>query len=449
METHYSILEIPKSATPEEIKQAYRLLLQVWHPDRFHHNPDLLAKAEKKTREINVAFATLSNPALKQRYDEGQPASRARQEPRMRKPSGDEVRTTRCPNSVCASILRVNATTVGIVTCPSCRTTFRYDPERDEKWDIISPEGNEIFTPARMAMSAIVLVFAIVAVWTATAKTKTIVSNKPAHAHTDDHETLPSNEPLAFKEEQVRHAAGVLDTAEPQHEHMDPLEPIQRQMAHAPGRAPSSPPDIISDVDLQQLKTLAAQGSAWAQSQLGQLYANGWACRRTMQRHGDGTRKPPPRAMRGRRLSSGSCMPTGGACRRIIRRHDSGGSKRRYRETRRRSSTSGSCIPTGGVWRRTIRRHGDGTRKPPPRAMRGRRPNSGSCMPTGVAYRRTTRRHGDGTRKPPHRATRGRRLSSRCCSRWAGGCLCDGTAVVGASGVTGKRTGVVPPRLAV
>ena len=275
METHYSILEIPKSATPEEIKQAYRLLLQVWHPDRFHHNPDLLAKAEKKTREINVAFATLSNPALKQRYDEGQPASRARQEPRMRKPSGDEVRTTRCPNSVCASILRVNATTVGIVTCPSCRTTFRYDPERDEKWDIISPEGNEIFTPARMAMSAIVLVFAIVAVWTATAKTKTIVSNKPAHAHTDDHETLPSNEPLAFKEEQVRHAAGVLDTAEPQHEHMDPLEPIQRQMAHAPGRAPSSPPDIISDVDLQQLKTLAAQGSAWAQSQLGQLYANG------------------------------------------------------------------------------------------------------------------------------------------------------------------------------
>ena len=259
METHYSILEIPESATPEEIKQAYRLLLQVWHPDRFHHNPDLLAKAEKKTREINAAFATLSNPALKQRYDERRPTSRARQEPHTRKPSGDEVRTTRCPNSVCASVLRVNATIIGIVTCPSCRTTFRYDPERDEKWDIILPEGNEVFTSARMAISAIVLVFAMVAVWTATAKSKTIVSNKPAHTHTDEHETLPRN----------------ASSAETQHEHMDPLEPIQRQMAQASGRAPSPPPDIISDVDLQQLKTLAVQGSAWAQSQLGQLYANG------------------------------------------------------------------------------------------------------------------------------------------------------------------------------
>ena len=298
METYYSILEIPESATPEEIKQAYRLLLQVWHPDRFHHSPDLLAKAEKKTRDINAAFATLSNPALKQRYDEGRPTSRARQEPRTRKPSGDEARTTRCPNSACASVLRVNATTVGIVTCPSCRTTFRYDPERDEKWDIIPPEGNEVFTPARMAMSAIVLVFAIVVVWTATAKTKTIVSNKPAHTHTDEHETLPSNEPLTFKEEErVHHAEGGGDgvsnqpahthtdenetrprnasTGETPHEHMDHLEPMQRQMAQAPGRAPSPPPDIISDVDLQQLKTLATQGSPWAQTQVGQLYANG------------------------------------------------------------------------------------------------------------------------------------------------------------------------------
>ena len=298
METYYSILEVPESATPEEIKQAYRLLLQVWHPDRFHHNPDLLAKAEKKTREINAAFATLSNPALKQRYDEGRPTSRVRQEPRKRKPSGDEARTTRCPNSACASVLRVNATTIGIVTCPTCRTTFRYDPERDEKWDIIPPEGNEVFTPARMAMSAIVLIFAIVIVWTATAKTKTLVSNKPAHIHTDEQETLPSNEPLAFKEEErVHHADGGgndasnkpahthtdehetlprnASTAETPHEHMDRLEPMQRQMAQTLRRAPSPPPDIISDVDLQQLKMLAAQGSAWAQSQLGQLYANG------------------------------------------------------------------------------------------------------------------------------------------------------------------------------
>jgi len=62
----------------------------------------------------------LSNPALKQRYDEGY-AQRAGQGEQKRKPSGDEARTTRCPNLVCNSVLRVNARTVGKVTCPSCR----------------------------------------------------------------------------------------------------------------------------------------------------------------------------------------------------------------------------------------------------------------------------------------------------------------------------------------
>ena len=69
METYYDILEIEESATPEEIKQAYRLLLEVWHPDRFHHKPKLLAKAEQKSGKINKAFETLGTPELKQQYD--------------------------------------------------------------------------------------------------------------------------------------------------------------------------------------------------------------------------------------------------------------------------------------------------------------------------------------------------------------------------------------------
>ena len=71
METHYTILEVQDSATLEEVKEAYRLLLQVWHPDRFHHSPTLLAKAEQKSGKINVAFETLSDPVLRQQYDDG------------------------------------------------------------------------------------------------------------------------------------------------------------------------------------------------------------------------------------------------------------------------------------------------------------------------------------------------------------------------------------------
>jgi hypothetical protein len=294
METYYSILEIPESATPEEITQAYRLLLQVWHPDRFHHSPKLLTKAEQKTRKINAAFDTLSNPALKQRYDEGLRTSGAGQGEQKRKPSGDEARTTRCPNLVCNSVLRVNARTVGKVTCPSCRTTFCHDPERDEKWDINLPETNEFLTPARMAMLAIAVLFAAVVVFAVTKKSKTIVSNKPAQ--TNEQATLPRNEPLAFKEEeQVRHAVDVRDgasntptqpdeqatlprngpTAEAHQERLNGLDAMQRQMAQAARRAPASPADMISDVDLRQLKTQAAQGKASAQNQLGQRYDSG------------------------------------------------------------------------------------------------------------------------------------------------------------------------------
>jgi curved DNA-binding protein CbpA len=160
METYYSILEITESATPKEITQAYRLLLQVWHPDRIHHKPNLLAKAEQKAGKINPAFETLSNPALKQRYDEGLRSNRAR-----------------------------NANTVGTVTCPSCRTTFHSNPERNEERDIhypdrhratedpdhtasATPQDNESLTPARMAMLAIAVLFAVVVVFTVTKNLK-------------------------------------------------------------------------------------------------------------------------------------------------------------------------------------------------------------------------------------------------------------------------------------
>ena len=298
MNNHYIILEISESATPDEIKQTYRLLLQVWHPDRFHHNPELLAMAEKKTRQLNEAFDTLSNTESRQRYDIGLRATEVRQGQPKPTPSEHEPLLTQCPYPECNSVLRITAKTVGIVTCPTCRTTFRYDPERDDKWDIQPPEKDEFFTPARMAMLAIVVMFVVIVAFTFTKKSKIIVSNVAPHTHTEEHDSLPENEPLPLKEpENSDHAAGGDESAssQPAHthtdehetiskkapatqiprEHTNQLEPIQRQMAQNSARAQSSPPDIISEVDLQQLKRLAAHGYASAQTRLGQLYANG------------------------------------------------------------------------------------------------------------------------------------------------------------------------------
>ncbi len=50
-------------ATKDEIKDAYRTLAKVWHPDRFPCDEHLRHKAEDKLKEINSAYQILSTPA--------------------------------------------------------------------------------------------------------------------------------------------------------------------------------------------------------------------------------------------------------------------------------------------------------------------------------------------------------------------------------------------------
>jgi hypothetical protein len=53
-------LELDPDATPIEIKQAYRDLAKVWHPDRFPEDDSRLRKkAEEKLKEINEAYEIL------------------------------------------------------------------------------------------------------------------------------------------------------------------------------------------------------------------------------------------------------------------------------------------------------------------------------------------------------------------------------------------------------
>ena len=56
---YYDILGLNPEATKEEIKQAYRDLAKVWHPDRFPNDPKLQLKAQEKLKEINEAYSYL------------------------------------------------------------------------------------------------------------------------------------------------------------------------------------------------------------------------------------------------------------------------------------------------------------------------------------------------------------------------------------------------------
>lgn len=63
---YYEVLGVSKSATPEELKKAYRKLALQYHPDRNPGNKE----AEEKFKEAAEAYEVLSNPEKRQRYDQ-------------------------------------------------------------------------------------------------------------------------------------------------------------------------------------------------------------------------------------------------------------------------------------------------------------------------------------------------------------------------------------------
>ncbi len=62
----YAILEVPPQASSIEIKRAYRRKVKKYHPDLNQEN----SYAERKIREINIAYEVLSNPEERKKYDQ-------------------------------------------------------------------------------------------------------------------------------------------------------------------------------------------------------------------------------------------------------------------------------------------------------------------------------------------------------------------------------------------
>lgn len=70
--TYYDDLEVPVSATADEIKAAYRRLAQDYHPDRNQGATEPVRRmAEERLKRANLAYATLKDPEKRRRYDAG------------------------------------------------------------------------------------------------------------------------------------------------------------------------------------------------------------------------------------------------------------------------------------------------------------------------------------------------------------------------------------------
>lgn len=63
MPNHYEVLGIPASASPDEVRHAYRRLVKTAHPDR--------AGDRARFQLITEAYAVLSDPARRAAYDRG------------------------------------------------------------------------------------------------------------------------------------------------------------------------------------------------------------------------------------------------------------------------------------------------------------------------------------------------------------------------------------------
>lgn len=65
LKDYYAILQVPHTASPAQIRRAYRRLARQHHPDL---NPDA-PEAVERQRDLNEAYAVLSNPARRAAYE--------------------------------------------------------------------------------------------------------------------------------------------------------------------------------------------------------------------------------------------------------------------------------------------------------------------------------------------------------------------------------------------
>ncbi|MHA1612483.1 MAG: molecular chaperone DnaJ [Promethearchaeota archaeon] len=61
---YYEVLGVQKSATPDDVKRAFRKLAMKWHPDR-----NKAPEAQDKFKEINEAYMVLSDADKREKYD--------------------------------------------------------------------------------------------------------------------------------------------------------------------------------------------------------------------------------------------------------------------------------------------------------------------------------------------------------------------------------------------
>ena len=69
MRNHYEVLDVPRDATAEQIKAAYRFQLKAFHPDKFSQGSEHARNAQERIHQIVEAYRMLSQQSSRAEYD--------------------------------------------------------------------------------------------------------------------------------------------------------------------------------------------------------------------------------------------------------------------------------------------------------------------------------------------------------------------------------------------
>ena len=97
MRKYYDILSVRHDASPTEIREAYRDLVKVWHPDRFRNeNQRLQERANEKLKEINEAFDEIKKAGFQYEVKSGKNSSNEQKTSHENREVASLVKTAFC-----------------------------------------------------------------------------------------------------------------------------------------------------------------------------------------------------------------------------------------------------------------------------------------------------------------------------------------------------------------